>query len=210
MGRAPAQFRGGRGRAAQKSVAIDVAAVFFFSGVVIAGFGVAMLLPALLDLIDDNSDYAVFLTSAGIAIFAGLSLALAYHRIRHTMGRREVTLAVSATWLSAVVVGALPFMFSQFNLSFVDAVFETMSGLTATGSTVIVGLEGAPRGLLLWRFLLIWMGGFGVVTLMVLVLPFLRIGGQQLFTIDLSATQTGRFCRARPLWWPRSAWSISP
>ncbi len=82
-------------------------------------------------------------------------------------------------------------MFSQFGLSFVDAVFETMSGLTATGSTVIVGLDGAPRGLLLWRFLLVWMGGFGVVTLMVLVLPFLRIGGQQLFTVDLSA-QTGK------------------
>jgi trk system potassium uptake protein TrkH len=107
------------------------------------------------------------------------------------MGGREVTLAVGATWVFATGVAALPFMFSQFGLSFVDAVFETMSGLTATGSTVIVGLEGAPRGLLLWRFLLIWMGGFGVVTLMVLVLPFLRIGGQQLFTIDLSA-QTGK------------------
>ncbi len=178
-------------RTPQKSFAIDVAAVFFFVGVVIVGFGAAMLLPAVLDLINGNADYAVFLTSAGIAVFTGLSLALACHRSRHSMGGREVTLAVPATWLSATVVAALPFMFSQFGLSFVDAVFETMSGLTATGSTVIVGLEGAPPGLLLWRFLLIWMGGFGVVTLMVLVLPFLRIGGQQLFTIDLSA-QTGK------------------
>jgi trk system potassium uptake protein TrkH len=191
VGRPPAR-RGERiARSPQKSVAIDIAAVFFFVGVVVVGFGAAMLLPALLDLIDGNIDYAVFLTSAGISIFTGLSLALACHRSRHSMGGREVTLAVSATWLAAVVVGALPFMFSQFGLSFVDAVFETISGLTATGSTVIVGLEGAPRGLLLWRFLLIWMGGFGVVTLMVLVLPFLRIGGQQLFTIDLSA-QSGK------------------
>lgn len=167
--------------------AIDIAAVFFFVGVVIVGFGAAMLLPALVDLIDGNLDYAVFLTSAGIAIFAGLSLALACHRSQPSLGRREVTLAVSATWIASVVVGALPFMFSEFGLSFVDAVFETMSGLTATGSTVIVGLDEAPRGLLLWRFLLVWMGGFGVVTLMVLVLPFLRIGGQQLFTVDLSA-----------------------
>ncbi|HSO41248.1 MAG TPA: TrkH family potassium uptake protein [Rhodospirillales bacterium] len=186
---APATFR--FGSPPRQGVAIDVAAVFFFVGVVIVGFGVAMLLPAFLDLIDDNLDYAVFLTSAGISIFAGLSLALACHRSRHSMGGREVTLAVSATWCFAVVVGSLPFMFSQFGLSFVDAVFETMSGLTATGSTVIVGLEGAPRGLLFWRFLLIWMGGFGVVTVMVLVLPFLRIGGQQLFTIDLSA-QSGK------------------
>jgi trk system potassium uptake protein TrkH len=174
-----------------RRLAIDVAAVFFFVGVVVVWFGVAMLVPALLDLIDGNRDYAVFLTSAGMSIFAGLSLALACRRSRYNMGTREVTLAVPATWLFAAVVAALPFMFSQFGLSFVDAVFETMSGLTATGSTVIVGLDNAPRGLLLWRFLLIWMGGFGVVTLMVLVLPFLRIGGQQLFTIDLSA-QAGK------------------
>ncbi|MGZ9033655.1 MAG: hypothetical protein ACXW25_04500 [Rhodospirillales bacterium] len=106
---APATFR--FGSPPRQGVAIDVAAVFFFVGVVIVGFGVAMLLPAFLDLIDDNLDYAVFLTSAGISIFAGLSLALACRRSRHSMGGREVTLAVSATWFSAVVVGSLPFMF---------------------------------------------------------------------------------------------------
>lgn len=175
----------------RQRLAIDIAAVFFFVGVIVVSFAFAMLVPALLDLIDGNPDYKVFLTSAGISAFAGLSLALACRGGRSHMGAREVTLAVPATWVSAAVVAAIPFMFSQFSLSFVDAVFETMSGLTATGSTVIVGLDGAPRGLLLWRFLLIWMGGFGVVTLMVLVLPFLRIGGQQLFTIDLSA-QAGK------------------
>lgn len=171
--------------------AIDVAAVFFFVGVVVVAFGAAMMLPALLDVADGNSDYRVFLTCAGISVFGGLSLALACRRSRYNMGTREVLLAVPATWLGAATVGALPFMFSQFGLSLTNAVFETMSGLTATGSTVVVGLDAAPRGLLLWRFLLIWMGGFGVVTLMVLVLPFLRVGGQQLFTIDLSA-QAGK------------------
>lgn len=175
----------------RRRLTIDIAAVFFFVGVVVVSFGVAMLLPALLDLIDGNLDYKVFLTAAGISMFTGLSLALACRSGRSNMGTREVTLAVPATWLFAAVVAAMPFMFSQFGLSFTDAVFETMSGLTATGSTVIVGLDDAPRGLLFWRFLLIWMGGFGVVTLMVLVLPFLRIGGQQLFTIDLSA-QAGK------------------
>ena len=67
-----------------------------------------------------------------------------------------------------------------------------MSGISATGSTVIVGLDTAPAGLLLWRWLLIWFGGFGFVTLAVLVLPFLRIGGLQLFVLDLSA-QSGKF-----------------
>ena len=69
-----------------------------------------------------------------------------------------------------------------------------MSGITATGSTVIVGLDTAPTGILLWRFLLVWLGGFGIITLAVLVLPFLRIGGMQLFVLDLSAqSQSGKF-----------------
>ena len=83
-------------------------------------------------------------------------------------------------------------MFSSLQLSYTDAVFETMSGVSATGSTVIVGLDDAPAGLLLWRFLLIWFGGFGFITLAVLVLPFLRIGGLQLFVLDLSA-QSAKF-----------------
>src|SRR3546814_7815433 len=88
-------------------------------------------------------------------------------------------LAVPAAWLTVALCSAVPLMLSQFQLSLTDAIFEVMSGLTATGSTVIVGLDEAPRGLLLWRFLLVWFGGFGVVTIAVLLLPFLRIGGLQ-------------------------------
>jgi trk system potassium uptake protein TrkH len=165
--------------------------VCLFVGWVIGTFGIAMLVPALFDLADENPDYRVFLTCSGISLFVGASLALACEQRHYAMGTREIILAVPATWIGATTVGALPFMFSTFGLSFTDAVFETMSGLTATGSSVMIGLDTAPRGLLLWRFLLEWMGGFGVVTLMVLVLPFLRIGGQQLFTIDLSA-QAGK------------------
>ena len=108
------------------------------------------------------------------------------------MGVREVMLAAPATWITVVTFAALPFVFSSFRLSYTDAVFETMSGITATGSTVIVGLDTAPTGILLWRWLLIWLGGFGIITLAVLVLPFLRVGGMQLFVLDLSA-QAGKF-----------------
>src|SRR5512147_2478941 len=172
--------------------AIDLSAVLFFAGVIVCAFGGAMLLPALVDLADNNDDYAVFIMCSAMTLFGGLSMALAFRRGRYAMGIREVMLTVPATWLTVVNFACLPFVFSSFRLSYTDALFETMSGITATGSTVIVGLDGAPMGLLLWRWLLIWFGGFGFVTLAVLVLPFLRIGGMQLFVLDLSA-QAGKF-----------------
>jgi trk/ktr system potassium uptake protein len=167
--------------------AIDLPAVFFFAGVIVCLFGAAMLLPAIVDLADDNNDYRVFLTCSAITMFGGSSITLAFQQHRYAMGVREVMLAAPATWIAIVAFSALPFMFSSFRLSYTDAVFETMSGITATGSTVMTGLDTAPMGILLWRWLLTWLGGFGVITLAVLVLPFLRIGGMQLFVLDLSA-----------------------
>lgn len=151
-----------------------------------------MLLPALVDYMDGSNDYRVFLVCAPILLFVGLAMALTFRRVGYAMSLREVVLAAPVSWIIVVGLGALPFVFSSFHLSYTDAVFETMSGATATGSTVIVGLDTAPRGLLLWRFLIVWFGGFGFVTLAVLVLPFLRIGGMQLFVLDLSA-QSGKF-----------------
>ena len=170
-----------------KAPAIDLPAVFFFAGVIVCFFGAAMLLPAIIDLAEDNDDHRVFLTCAAITMFGGLSLVLAFRQQRYAMGVREVMLSAPTTWITVVAFAALPFVFSSFRLSYTDAVFETMSGITATGSTVIVGLDAAPTGILLWRWLLIWLGGFGIITLAVLVLPFLRIGGMQLLLLDLSA-----------------------
>jgi trk system potassium uptake protein TrkH len=175
-----------------KSPAIDLPAVFFFAGVIVCFFGAAMLLPAIVDLADDNDDFRVFLACSGITMFGGLSITLAFRHRLSGMGVREVMLAAPATWMTVVAFAALPFVFSSFRLSYTDAVFETMSGITATGSTVMTGLDTAPMGILLWRWLLTWMGGFGIITLAVLVLPFLRIGGMQLFILDLSA-QAGKF-----------------
>ena len=105
---------------------------------------------------------------------------------------RSGVIAVLLTWAGAVAFGALPFVFAEQPLSLTDAVFELASGLTATGSTLHVGLDQMPRGILMWRFLLSWMGGFGLVTFAVLILPYLRVGGVQLFTVDLSA-RPGKF-----------------
>jgi trk system potassium uptake protein len=177
--------------------AIDLPAVCFFAGVIVGFFGAAMLLPAIVDLAEGDDDYRVFLTCAAITMFGGLCMVLAFRRQRYAMGVREVMLSIPATWIAVVAFSALPFAFSSFGLSYTDAVFEAMSGIAAVGSTVIVGLDTAPAGILLWRWLLIWLGGFGIITLAVLFLPFLRIGGMQLFVLDLSA-QTGKFVPRMP------------
>ncbi|WP_374298692.1 TrkH family potassium uptake protein [Ferrovibrio sp.] len=171
---------------------VTLAPILYFVSIIVCCFGIAMFAPMLIDLVDGHEDYRIFLTCATGTLFVGGGIAMANRGRNVKMNLQETLLAIPIAWLTVTFTSAIPFMLSDFHLSMTDAVFETMSGLSATGSTVIVGLDTAPRGLLLWRFLLVWFGGFGVVTIAVLLLPFLRIGGLQLFSIDLSA-QSGKF-----------------
>jgi trk system potassium uptake protein TrkH len=179
------------GRQAPARVAL--APVLRFFGLVLCCLATVMLAPAALDLADGHAaGFRAFLAAAAATLFAGVALALACSGGAARIGLREGVLAVTLTWAGAILFGALPFLLAERPLSFTDAVFETASGLTATASTVYVGLDRAPRGILLWRFLLAWLGGFGLVTFAVLVLPYLRVGGLQLFMVDLSA-RPGKF-----------------
>jgi len=170
----------------QKNITVRPAPILFFVGAVSCCFGIAMLVPMLIDLADNHEDYVVFLTCAAGTLFLGTGLAFATYDRSQKITLNETLLLLPATWLTICLVSAVPFMLSELRLPLADAVFESVSGLTNTGSTVIVGLDNLPRGLLVWRSLLMWIGGFGVVTIAVLALPFLRIGGLQLFSLDLS------------------------
>lgn len=170
--------------------AVRLAPILFFVGAVSCCIGIAMLAPLLLDLADGHEDYAVFLTCAAGTLFVGAGVAIATYNRAQQVNLKETLLLLPATWVTVSLVAALPFMLSELRLPLADAVFESVSGLTTTGSTVIAGLDDLPRGLLLWRFLIQWIGGFGMVTIAVLALPFLRIGGLQLFSLDLSPNST--------------------
>jgi trk system potassium uptake protein TrkH len=159
---------------------------------VLCALGGATLLPAGLDLADGHPGWRAFVAASAVTLFAGGALVLATRGSLKRLGVREATLAAVLTWAAAPLFGALPFMLAGSPLSFTDAVFEAVSGLTASGSTVYVGLDRAPRGVLAWRFLLVWLGGLGLIAFAVLFLPFLRVGGLQLFTLDLSA-RPGKF-----------------
>ncbi|MCU0838098.1 MAG: TrkH family potassium uptake protein [Rhodospirillales bacterium] len=188
----PAVDGAGGGRRPSRPRPVEFAPIAFFTGVVVLAGGVTMILPALIDAFYGHQDYKVFLACCAINIFFGSAMLASGRGFKTAMNLREVMITVPITWCVVAVFASLPFMFSEFQMSFTDAYFEVISGLTTTGSTVMVGLDSAPKGLLLWRFLLHWFGGFGVITFALFVLPFLRIGGMQLFAIDLAA-QSGRF-----------------
>jgi trk system potassium uptake protein TrkH len=166
----------------------DLRPVLLVSGALVAALGVLMLAPLLFDLFApdpaDRKNWTAFATGAIVSIFAGGGIAAANAGpIRH-LGAREGFLLVSVSWTALVAAAAIPFAAGSFELSYTDAFFEAMSGLTTTGSTVIVGLDDAPPGILFWRSMLQWLGGVGVIIMAFAVLPALRIGGMQLFKVE--------------------------
>jgi len=160
--------------------AIHVAAVF---GIYLS---LAMLVPAAFDLYVGHPDWQVFAISSFFMGGLSLAIALATAGRAPTISPRLALLVVNLLWLTMGVAGAIPFVASSLDISLAAAVFESISGVTATGATVLVGLDDLPPGLLLWRSILQWFGGLGVIALGVFILPFLNIGGVSYFTIESS------------------------
>ena len=145
----------------------------------------AMLIPMCVDLYAGSSDWQVFAMSALLTGFFGVAIWLATNR-RGTfdLGLRQAFLLTNGAWVMISVFGALPFMFSELGLSVTDSIFESVSGITTTGSTVLVTIELASPGILIWRALLQWLGGVGIVVMAMAVLPMLSVGGMQLFRTE--------------------------
>ncbi|MGF7159596.1 trk system potassium uptake protein TrkH [Rhodoligotrophos appendicifer] len=166
---------------------LDPRRIMFVVGIILIGLGIFMLPSVATDLAAGHSDWQVFALSALITCFFGTMLTLVSDRQANSgISRREGFLVTAATWGAVSIFGAVPFMLVGQNLSLVDAWFESVSGLTTTGSTVLVGLDNMPPGLLLWRSILNWLGGIGIVVMAIIILPFLRIGGMQLFHTESS------------------------
>jgi trk system potassium uptake protein TrkH len=145
----------------------------------------AMLMPALVDLADDHDGWEAFAASSVVTFFAGGLLVLfAYDENPGRIGVKEGFLLTSVAWAVIAAFAALPFL--GHGLTYTDAYFESMSGLTTTGSTVMSGLENMTRGILLWRALLCGIGGLGIIVTAIIMLPFLRVGGMQLFQMESS------------------------
>ncbi|MEQ8697391.1 MAG: potassium transporter TrkG, partial [Bauldia litoralis] len=159
--------------------------IAFLTGLLLCGLAAAMAPAALADLVDGNPNWLVFVAAAGLTLFVGVGLAVSCWQGREFgMSVRETFVLTTASWAALAAFAALPFVFADLNLSYTDAYFEAMSGLTTTGSTVIVGLDFAAPGLLMWRAILQWIGGIGIVVTAIAVLPALQVGGMQLFRAE--------------------------
>jgi trk system potassium uptake protein len=156
------------------------------NGILLAILAAAMLLPALIGAILGNPDWKVFLFSAFITAFIGSGLFITNRGFKGELNIRQAFIFTTSTWVILPVFGALPLYYSDFGLNFADAYFEAVSGITTTGSTVIAGLDTATPELLLWRAILQWLGGIGIIVFAIAILPMLRIGGMQLFRSESS------------------------
>lgn len=159
---------------------------FFVTGLLLIGLALFMCVPMIYMLALHEHGWGHFLLSSLISLGVGLSLAYSSRqREGFVLVPRQVFVLTSLVWLSVSLFAALPMVFIQ-HITYTDAFFETMSGITTTGSTVLYDLDHTLRGILLWRSLLQWMGGVGFIAMGVLILPFLRVGGMRLFHAESS------------------------
>ncbi len=159
--------------------------VVLVSGTLVAFLGVAMLIPLLTDVFfssgANRENWTAFAGAGILSAFCGGGAALASWGRIESITNRQGFLVTVASWVALTAFGAVPFSLGVYELSYTDAFFEAMSAITTTGATVIVGLDDAPRGLLLWRSMLQWFGGVGVIITAFAILPALKVGGMQIF-----------------------------
>lgn len=156
-------------------------------GAFVALLGLLMILPALVDLLAGSRDWLVFAASSGFSIFIGGSLwASGRTSGPLVLSVRQTFLLTVLTWISLALFASLPFVWADIGLDFTRAFFEATSGITTTGGTVLSNLANLPPGIVLWRSILHFFGGIGVIVIAIAVLPMLHIGGMQLFRTESS------------------------
>ena len=159
--------------------------VFFTLGILQIILGIFMLIPVIVQFVYNQIDSSFFGSSIVTFIFGTLFfLSNLDHDKR--LNLQQAFLLTALSWLSIALFGSLPFVFSNVEFSFTNAFFESMSGITTTGSTIIPNLESIPKGILFWRAILQWLGGIGVIVMAITLMPIMNVGGMQLFQISNS------------------------
>ena len=157
--------------------------VFFTLGVLQIILGISMIIPILTQIIYSEIDSS-FISASIISVVFGILFFLSNFNHDKKLNLQQAFLLTALSWLSIAIFGSLPFIFSNLQLSIVDAFFESMSGITTTGSTIMTNLEQAPKAILLWRSILQWLGGIGIIVMAITLMPLMNVGGMQLFKIS--------------------------
>ena len=159
--------------------------VFFIIGTLLIILGFFMLIPYGVQIFYEENSHS-FLSSSFITILIGTMFVLANLQEKYQLNLKQTFLFSALTWIAVAIFGSIPFILSDLNFSFSDSFFESMSGITTTGSTVIENLDESPKSILLWRAIMQWLGGVGIIVMAITVLPLLKVGGMQLFKIESS------------------------
>jgi len=157
--------------------------VFFTLGVLQIILGFSMVVPVLAQIIFAELDSS-FISSGIISVVFGMLFFLTNLDHDKKLSLPQAFLLTALSWMSIAIFGCLPFVFSSLDLSITDSFFESMSGITTTGSTVITSLDNAPKSILLWRAMLQWLGGIGIIVMAITLMPIMNVGGMQLFKIS--------------------------
>ena len=157
--------------------------VFFTLGILQIILGISMAFPIIIQIIFDELDSS-FIGASLITIIFGTLFFLSNLDHDKKLSLQNAFLLTALSWLSIAVFSSLPFIFSNLNLSITDSFFESMSGITTTGSTIITDLNSSPKAILLWRALLQWLGGIGIIVMAITLMPIMNVGGMQLFKVS--------------------------
>ena len=157
--------------------------VFFLIGILLVVLGASMLAPYALQIILNEGSHS-FISASFVTIFIGVLFILANLEKEFRLNLRQTFLFSSSAWVMVAIFGSLPFLLSPQNFSISEAFFESMSGITTTGATIISDLDKSPKSILLWRAIMQWLGGIGIVVMAITILPLLKVGGMQLFKME--------------------------
>ena len=157
--------------------------VFFLIGILLTILGGSMLIPYAVQIFQNENSQS-FIGSSFVTIFVGVLFILANLEEEFKLNLQQTFLFSALAWFLIAIFGSIPFLLSPIPFTFSEAFFESMSGITTTGATIITNLDSTPKSILLWRAIMQWLGGIGIIVMAVTILPLLKVGGMQLFKME--------------------------
>ena len=154
------------------------------SGTVVCAVGFLLFIPLITEVIYQSGSWQSYAVPILLYLIVGGALVITNRNLDLKISTKDAFIITVLSWMLFTILCSVPFIYTEINLSVIDALFESMSGVTTTGATVMNNLDQAPKGILIWRAILQWLGGIGIIVIALVILPFLRIGGMQLFHLE--------------------------
>lgn len=161
----------------------------FIIGNLLIFFALYMIIPIIIDLYNNGTDWVVFVSISSFCFFVGFNISFVFKKKKREVSVSSAFFLTLLCWVVLTFIGSLPFYLGSTDLIFIDAFFESMSGITTTGATVIQDLDNTSKAILIWRAMLQWLGGIGIIVLAIAVFPILKVGGMQLFRTEFSSKE---------------------